>query len=145
MGKVVRRDYAGELDSCLIQRDDDSTVRGSANLHGTDLSFSKYGSPKSGQTITMYGNTSGTTSGEVQTVSFSRTINGVWFENLIQAQYTSLPGDSGAPLIQDKDNDGTLTLVGINKEHYTFSGEYCCLGVKINLIRDAYGITVTSK
>lgn len=144
MGKVVRRDYADALDSCLILRDDESTVGGSTKLHGTDLSFSVYNSPKSGQIVTMYGSTSGTTSGAIQTISFSRTINGVQFNNLIQAQYTSLPGDSGAPLIQDRKNDG-LTLVGINKGHYTFSGAYCCLGVNIFSICDTYGVTVTSK
>lgn len=144
MGKTVRRDYAGALDSCLILRDDASTVRGSTKLHGTNLSFSKYGSPKSGTTITMYGSTSGTTSGNVQSIDFSRTINGVLFTGLIKAQYTSLGGDSGAPLVQDKNNDGTLTLVGINKGHYTFDGEYCCLGVNIRSICDTYGVTITS-
>ena len=135
LGTVVSRAYSGALDVALIEKSETAVMPGKG-LYSSTATCSKSGSPINNESITMYGATTGVSTGKITAKSFSVNWNGVAFNNLIKCDYTASNGDSGAPIIANR-SDGNV-FIGIHKGRDTVNNY--TVAVRWDKIRDAYNL-----
>lgn len=132
IGTVASVQNSGSIDAALIKRTNSSYT--GSNKNGTGgVVCTMSGSPVVGETITMFGKTTGSSTGTVLKTDYENT-NGM--TNLILTTCTSQSGDSGGALIATRPN-GNKVFVGINKGHVG-SNE---VGINWTTIKNTYEIT----
>ena len=139
IGTVVSAQNSGSIDAALIKRTDTSFV--SSNKNGTaGVVCTKSGTAIVGDTLTLYGKTTGSSTGEIVAVDFT-TPSGL--TNIIKSTCTSASGDSGGALIATRSSGNVF--VGINKGRVTYTnGDVYEIGTKWTEIRDTYGVVRVS-
>lgn len=85
--------------------------------------------------VTMYGHSSGSSSGTVTEVNYSTTLDENTIYNLFKASYTSQNGDSGGPVVYDNAH-----IAGLHSGHAT-NGSYS-FAVQGSYILSASGTTL---
>lgn len=137
IGTAASVQNSGTIDAALIKRT--NTSYSGSNKNGeAGVICTKSGSPIVGDTITMFGNTTGSSTGEIISVT-TKTSSGL--TNLIKSTCTSQPGDSGGALIASRDSGNVF--VGINHGH-TSSDNYE-IGTSWTNIKNTYNISRVSK
>lgn len=136
IGTAVSVQNSGAIDAALIKRTNTSYT--GSNKNGTSgVICTKSGSPIVGDTVTLFGGTTGSSTGEIISIT-TKTTSGL--TNLIKSTCTSQPGDSGGSLIASRDSGNVF--VGINHGHTT-SDNYE-LGVNWTNIKNTYNINRVS-
>ncbi len=134
-GTVVSAQNSGSIDAALIKRTDTSFLP--SNKNGTDgIVCTKSGTAIVGDTLTLYGSTTGSSQGRIEAVDYT-TPSGL--TNIIKSTCESASGDSGGALIATRSTGNVF--VGINKGRVTTSnGTVYEIGTKWTEIRDTYNV-----
>lgn len=107
LGTEAKRQFSGSVDAALITRSSPPFVQ-----YGSSYSFASnggsYTSPAStyvsggaypvGTSVTMFGATTGSSTGTISTTTLTVTYAGVTMTNMCQASYSTQGGDSGGPI-----------------------------------------------
>ncbi|MBR6019810.1 MAG: hypothetical protein IK055_06290 [Lachnospiraceae bacterium] len=86
---------SGNTDAAIIRLGNNTTPYNSIFLTSTQIHAGTYINLQEGNTVYMRGRNSGVLIGEVKDISFSPTINGTTFYDLVKTDYHAANGDSG--------------------------------------------------
>lgn len=119
-GTVTKYQESGKVDAAFVKTT--SSYSPSNSLYYTSSSITTLNNTlcpvlSVNQAIAKAGQTTGYTSGKIKSLNYSGTYDGIYFTNLIAADYSTQGGDSGGAVFVPSVVSGTTgaPLAGINK------------------------------
>lgn len=140
-GTVTRYQESGTVDAAFVQTT--SSYTPSNSLQYTSGSITKLDNTlcpilSVNQSIAKAGYSTGYTSGQIKNLNYSGTYDGIYFTNLIAADYSTSGGDSGgAVFVPTNTTSGGTPVAGINKGTSSYGSAF----VDANQIYFAFGYT----
>lgn len=140
-GTVTRYQESGSVDAAFVQTTSSYTPSNSLQYtSGSITSLDNTLCPllSVNQSIAKAGYSTGYTSGQIKNLNYSGTYDGIYFTNLIAANYSTSGGDSGgAVFVPSNTASGGAPLAGINKGTSSYGSAF----VDANRIYSAFGYT----
>lgn len=137
IGSVVTSTNSSSIDAALIERTNNSYV-GSTLNGDAGMVCTKSGSPIVNETVTMFGRTTGSSTGTILATDYSVGS----YTGLIKTDCVSQSGDSGGPIIASRSTGNVF--VGINKGHTVNTPETWEIATSWPKIRDKYNLSRVS-
>lgn len=140
-GTVTRYQESGSVDAAFVQTTSSYTPSNSLQYtNGSITSLDNTLCPllSVNQSIAKAGYSTGYTSGQIKNLNYSGTYDGIYFTNLIAANYSTSGGDSGgAVFVPSNTASGGAPLAGINKGTSSYGSAF----VDADRIYSAFGYT----
>lgn len=139
VGTVSSRSYGGEADVAFVNLDISSEYNMSNKLSGSYTISGSTNVGIVGTTYEFHGMSTGKViTGTVDNTSFSFTMSGVSFSNMVRMKMSIKLGDSGGPLVQAVSGSSSRKMVGILSGGDSTYSNF----TKISVILDSFNATI---